>query len=104
MGLDVARYDHSISLTLCGSSGALITCEHLKQSDCRPWRVYIWARVLTTITLACCLVHWHPQTAATCGSNPVISSSTGCLRRDLVRVLRGVYFRFLHFSQLRQDR
>lgn len=27
-------------------------------------------------------------------------SSTDCLRRDLVCILRGVYFRFLHFPQL----
>src|SRR6266851_6612899 len=56
------------------------------------------------ITLACCLVHWRPQSAATCGSSPATSSSTGSLRRDLVRILRGVYFRFLHFPPLCQNR
>src|SRR5271157_5102762 len=38
--------------------------QHLKRSDWRPWRASISARALTTITLACCLVHWHPQSAA----------------------------------------
>jgi hypothetical protein len=57
MGLDVACYDASIFLMLCGSSVALITCGLLKRSACRLWRVSISARVLTTITLLCCLAH-----------------------------------------------
>jgi hypothetical protein len=61
------------------------------------------ARVLTTITLACYLVHWHPRSAAICGSSPTISIAGG-LRCDLVRILRGVYFQFSTFSPARQDR
>jgi Domain of unknown function (DUF4386) len=34
---------------------------------------------------------------------PLYPSSTGCLRRALVYMVRGVHFRFLHFPQLRQS-
>ena len=62
------------------------------------WRL-VWALMWLVMTLNLFEVLRLPVVQV-----PLCPSSTGCLRRDLVRILRGVYFRFLHLSQLRQDR